>query len=114
MLSSVHKLLIHERQIVEHTILPIGQLSEEAQEARNKDFKKIREQFSRKFSRQIALEDVIHMLLITSDPVITKLRNNSKKHETRLLEEAALLLKNNTTIEYSSSDKDSSDEDLGD
>jgi hypothetical protein len=39
--ASVHKALIHESAIVSAALLPIGQLSEEAQEARNKDIKKI-------------------------------------------------------------------------
>ncbi|GBN23404.1 hypothetical protein AVEN_96241-1 [Araneus ventricosus] len=91
--ASVNKLLIHGRQIVEYAILPIGHLSEEAQEARNKDFKKFREQFSRKFSMKNTLEDVVHMLSITSDPIITNIRNNSKKHETKLSKEDDLLLK---------------------
>ncbi|XP_054723231.1 uncharacterized protein LOC129233194 [Uloborus diversus] len=109
--ASVHKLLIHGRQIIEHAILPIGQLSEEAQEARNKDFKAFREYFSRKYSRQKTLEDIIHMLLITSDPLITKLRSNSKKHENLLSKEAALLLRNNQKINYSSSDSSSAEDD---
>ncbi|CAI6353622.1 unnamed protein product [Macrosiphum euphorbiae] len=33
--SSVHKLLFHGADIIKHAIVPIGQLSEEAQEARN-------------------------------------------------------------------------------
>lgn len=41
MASSVHKVLIHCAKIIEHyTVLPIGQLSEDTQEARNKDYKK--------------------------------------------------------------------------
>jgi hypothetical protein len=37
---TVHKLLIHGADIIENEVLPIGQLSEVAQEARNKDFKR--------------------------------------------------------------------------
>ena len=40
MLVSVHKILIHISKIILTAILPIGQLSKEAQESRNKeDFK---------------------------------------------------------------------------
>jgi hypothetical protein len=41
--ACVHKVLIHGSVIVSAALLPIGQLSEEAQEARKKDIKKIRE-----------------------------------------------------------------------
>ena len=37
---TVHKILIHGHEIIQTALLPIGQLSEEAQEARNKEFKR--------------------------------------------------------------------------
>jgi hypothetical protein len=37
MLASGHKILVHSADIVSGAILPIRQLSEEAQESRNKD-----------------------------------------------------------------------------
>lgn len=43
---SVHKLLIHGPEIIASVLLPIGQLSEDAQKARNKDIKSSREDFS--------------------------------------------------------------------
>ena len=58
MSTSVHKILIHGFRIIEWAPLPIGQLSEEAQEARNKDVKKYRENFSRKCARDKTMEDV--------------------------------------------------------
>jgi len=36
--ASVHKILIHGKNIIESFLFPIGDLSKEAQEARNKDF----------------------------------------------------------------------------
>jgi hypothetical protein len=39
--ASAHKVLIHGSSILSAALLPFGQLSEEAQEARNKDIKKI-------------------------------------------------------------------------
>lgn len=39
MSSSVHKLLIHGEAIISHFFIPIGHLSEEASEARNKEFR---------------------------------------------------------------------------
>lgn len=48
---SVHKILFHGKDIITSCVLPIGQLSEEAQEARNKDNRKFRELFTQKTSR---------------------------------------------------------------
>lgn len=55
-------------------------LSEEAQEARNKDCKRFREDYTRKFSRLCTMEDLFHLLLVTSDPVITQLRRSPNRH----------------------------------
>ncbi|XP_046404432.1 uncharacterized protein LOC124169763 [Ischnura elegans] len=66
----VHKLLIHGAAIVKEAILPIGILSEEAMEARNKDIRRFREQHTRKSSRKAANEDLFRRLLLTSDPFI--------------------------------------------
>ena len=49
--SSVHKILLHGYLVIERMTLPIGMMSEEALESRNKDFKKYREHFTRKSSR---------------------------------------------------------------
>lgn len=76
---TVHKLLVHGPDVISSFLLPIGQLSEEAQEARNKDFKRYRESYSRKCSREKCNEDVFNLLLITSDPVITSYRQLPKK-----------------------------------
>lgn len=76
---TVHKILIHGPEVMNSALLPIGELSEEAQEARNKDIKKYREGFSRKSSRQNTNEDIFNMLLISSDPLISSLRELPKK-----------------------------------
>lgn len=73
--ASVHKLLIHGAVICKHFgNLPIGIMSEEASEARNKDFRHIREHHTRKASRTKANEDLLHNLLISSDPYLYYLR----------------------------------------
>jgi hypothetical protein len=59
-------------------LLPIGRLSEEAQEARNKD-KKIQRTFTRKLSRELANLDLMRRLMLTSDTVISSLRKLPKK-----------------------------------
>lgn len=71
---SVHKILIHGAQIIDSLILPIGQLAEDAQESRNKDYRFYREHFTRKNSRCNTNEDLLKRLLISSDPVISSIR----------------------------------------
>lgn len=74
MTTTLHKILMHGGAIISNFLIPIGQLSEEAQESRNKDFKIYRERFSRKTSRRNNMEDVFQRLLVSSDPLITSLR----------------------------------------
>ena len=50
--QSLHRILLHEHEIVRQFSLPIGLLSEEAQESRSKDFKKFQEHFSCKCSQK--------------------------------------------------------------
>lgn len=90
--TAIHKILIHGHQIIEWAPLPIGQLSEDAQESRNKDFKNFREGFSRKCSREKSMEDVFHRLLVSSDPFITSLSNMQPKQGKNLSFEALQLL----------------------
>lgn len=71
---SVHKILIHGADIIEHAVLPIGQLGEDAQEANHKLLRSYRENHSRKISRVANNEDVFKYLLLASDPIVTKLR----------------------------------------
>lgn len=51
--SSVHRILIHGADVIAAAIVPIGCLSEEPQECRNKDLKRFRENRSRKCSRYV-------------------------------------------------------------
>lgn len=92
--SSVHKILIHGEKIIEHfSILPIGQLSEDAQESRNKNYKQYRLHHARKCSRAATNEDVFHTLLYTSDPYITSIRKPYIKNIKQLDEDTLQLLK---------------------
>lgn len=90
--QSVHKILIHGGQIIRVAALPIGQLSEEAQEARNKDSRRFREFHTRKFSRKKTIEDLIHMLLISSDPLISSIRKRRVKLSGELPNDVIALL----------------------
>lgn len=91
--SSVHKILIHGESILRHfAVLPIGHLSEDAQESRNKDYKKIRLNHARKCSRSATNEDVFHGLLFTSDPYISSIRKPAYTIAKDLFDEAKNLL----------------------
>lgn len=75
MSATVHKVLLHGADIITcNAIIPIGDLSEEASESRNKDFRRFRAQNSRKMSRMSSNEDVIKFLLLSSDPLLSSIR----------------------------------------
>lgn len=112
--TTVHKILIHSAQVIESCLLPIGQLSEEAQEARNKDVKKYRESFSRKCSRTKTMEDVFHWLLVSSDPLITSLRILPQKKFTSSLSSEAIRLLKSKPIPTSQNHDDGDESDISD
>lgn len=89
---SVHKLLIHGYQIVDKSCLPLGSLSEEPQEARNKDYRFFREHHTRKTSREHTNEDLLKMFLVSSDPVISSAMSLKMKKSSNLSPEAMKLL----------------------
>nr|XP_047134584.1 uncharacterized protein LOC124812267 isoform X1 [Hydra vulgaris] len=104
--TSAHRLLIHGPDIISSAILPIGQLSENAQELTNKLIKQYRLGFSRKFLRVKTMEDVFRRLLATTDPYISSLRKSTPKKMKTLLPEAVALLVP-VTEGYEDSDADS-------
>ena len=80
---TVHKILIHGALVIENFLIPIGQLSEDVQESRHKEFRQFRLDNSRKVSRTKANTDILHNLLISSDPLVTSLMpNKSNKLKT--------------------------------
>lgn len=79
MSPTVHKILIHGSTIIDKAILPIGQLSKEASEVRNKYLRQYREQFSRKFSRVQCNTDILNRLLLNSDPYFSNMRRMHNK-----------------------------------
>ena len=92
MSTTVHKVLKHGKSIIEHHILPIGELTEEAQESRNKDYKRFRLGNTRKTSRQTQNQDILVMLLASSDPYISSLRSKYLSSDTKFDAKAASLL----------------------
>ena len=111
--TTLHKYLIHGPEIVSHALLPIGQLSEEAQEARNKDFKSYREHFSRKCNRVKSNEDILNRLLLSSDPIISSKIKLPKKNFQALPKSVVELLIP-PTISVSAVRSDDSDDETGD
>lgn len=83
--SSVHKVLVHGCEIIEHFELPIGQLSEDALEARHKEVRKYRLEHTRKSSRVNTNTDLIRHLALTSDPLISSKRNIYVKKKNALV-----------------------------
>ena len=60
-------------------VIPIGQLSEEAREARNKDLKRYRENYRSKTSRIDTNKDLLNRLLLSSDSKISGLQEDNRK-----------------------------------
>lgn len=84
MTPTVHKVLCHGQIIIESNILPLGELTEEAQEARNRDFKHVQLFSSRKCSRQSQNEDIFNNLMLSSDPVLSSMRKRWISYNTLL------------------------------
>ncbi|XP_025406345.1 uncharacterized protein LOC112680462, partial [Sipha flava] len=109
--ASVHKILIHGTDVIRSALLPIGQLSEEAQEARNKDFRNIRQNSTRQINRILQNEDLGHMLLVSSDPYISSLKKTSKMNLKSFDEDIrALLIVEGDKNSDSDSDSDKDDD----
>lgn len=68
-------------------------LSEEAQEARNKDYRNYRMYHSRRIGRISTNEDVMHHLLMSSDPYINIFRTKMKLKKLECHEDVKKLLK---------------------
>lgn len=88
----VHKILFHGSQIVQHFLIPVGQLSEEAQESRNKDVRNFREDHTRKASRSMTNTDLFHRMLESSDPLVTSLRKSKARPIQPFVPDARYLL----------------------
>jgi hypothetical protein len=99
---TVHKILYHGPEIIKSFLLPVGQLSEEAMEARNKHFRQYRKQHTRKISIISTNENLLHALLVSSDPFITSRMIEKPRKSNSLPFDIINLLsastKNNNTI----------------
>lgn len=84
MTISLHKILIHGRSIIEACTLPIGMLSEQAGESRNKYWRYDREHHTRKLNRKTTILDLFHRALESSDPYLSSISSRQNKKRTRL------------------------------
>ena len=75
---SVHKVLVHGAAVADALPLPLGMLSEEAQEARNKDVRSYRLHHARKDSRLHIIAEQFGYLLVTSDPKISSVNISAR------------------------------------
>ncbi|XP_063221512.1 uncharacterized protein LOC134535904 [Bacillus rossius redtenbacheri] len=111
MIPTMHKVLLHGAAVFKEAILPIGQLSEEAAEARNKHFRMYRTKYSRKFNREVCNRDVLNRLLLTSDPFLScstqRRRKTTKPYSSETLE---LLLPEMAEIRSTKRSEDGCDE----
>ena len=82
MTPTVHKVILHSKQIMQNAALPIGYFGEDAAESRNKIYKsdRLHHALCTKTSRIGDLFDVFHRALDTSDPFISSLRLNTRVH----------------------------------
>ncbi|KAJ4428416.1 hypothetical protein ANN_24453 [Periplaneta americana] len=103
---TVHKILI-----VKSALLPIGELTEEAMETLNKTVRRFRRDHTRKTSRITTNSDLFHRLFLTSEPLISNLRELPKKKRTQLpLQVLQLLSTPEGPNSEDSGDSDSEDE----
>lgn len=71
MSPSLHKILIHGADIVRNSLLPLGMLSEQAAESKNKYYRADRLQHARKTSRTATMADMFNRSIDFSDPVLS-------------------------------------------
>lgn len=85
-------------------------LSEEAAEARNKHIRMFRLNYGRKFSRVACNADVFNRLVLTSDPVLTGMRNRNNKKYRSLSTDVLNLLLESDILNVSFEDDDENNE----
>ena len=90
---SMHRMLLHGSDIINALPISIGHSSEEGLEATHKIIRKIKEESTCKISKNRVNEDLIHWLLVASDPIIASYSKKTKtKTETSLPIEVINLL----------------------
>lgn len=68
---TLHQILIHGEAIVRNSVLPLGMLSEQAAESKNKYYRQDRLHHARKTSRTANMKDMFYRSIDFSDPIIS-------------------------------------------
>ncbi|XP_076034196.1 uncharacterized protein LOC143020994 isoform X2 [Oratosquilla oratoria] len=90
---SVHKMLMHGSQVIESLCIPVGHTSEEGLEGTHKILRNARENHTSKKSRIRSNTDLMHWLLLISDPVLAGFRKKCTHKLQQLPSEVLHLLK---------------------
>lgn len=80
------------------SFIPIGMLSEEASEARNKDFRNVRMTHTRKIGWVQTNLDIIHIFLISSEPYISHIKPKFARLHKQLFPETSALILNSELL----------------
>lgn len=75
---------MHGGHIIKYNIVPMGHLTEEALEAKNKDFRRFRQFHTRKSDRKASNHDLLNMLLLSSDPLLSNMSSVLKKNKLKM------------------------------
>lgn len=78
---TVHKVLVHGAYIIRKNVMPLGTLSEEAQEAIHKIIRKYRQQNTCKISLERLNEDLFRILMVSTDPLISSFRRETSRKD---------------------------------
>lgn len=111
---SVHKMLLHGAEVIEELCIPVGQSSEEGMEGKHKDLRRVRLHHTCKTSRVRINEDLIHWLLIMSDPIIASQREVKRANRKPLHPDVIELLQEPNIYNESDSDHEvTGDDNIG-
>ena len=75
---SLHRVLVHGKEIVEATPLPIGLTSEEGAESNTKFARRYHESHTRKTSQKDTMSDLFHRMMDVSDPIVVAMSPEPK------------------------------------
>jgi len=73
MTATVHKILVHSKDILEQTVFPVGYFGEEAAESRNTIYQLDRHHHARKHNRICSFADLVQRAMDTSDSIISSI-----------------------------------------
>ncbi len=76
---TLHKVLVHGKEIVQATPMPVGWTSEEGSEANTKFARRFHTNHTRKTSQEDTMSDLFNRLIDISDPVIVSYSKEKKK-----------------------------------